>query len=190
MRETEIKRYRNLNELSQPGGIVLFGSGEDKHIPTCELRQAFTITSNLYNRSFETLPLSEAVTVYNDFVAPLAPEIVLLHIGESDISLFQERAAEFDALYHKLISTIKAQNKKCQIAVISLKNPSNDPSIETLNQHLKHIAASEQCFYGDISARKVWNPKVTMEAASFIYSLGLVRQPLYDLVRILFCYDI
>ena len=194
MREAEMKNYTKLNELAEQGGIVIFGSGSDKNIPTGELRQAFAVESKVYNRSFESISVKDALRVYKETVAAHSPETVLLHIGETDIEFFAENSAEFDNKYRKLIGYIKSQNKKCRIAIVSLRNHDSDPQIEEINKHLKYIADSEQCEYGDISARKVWNPKASMDAASFVYSIGFVRplknkRPLYDLVKMLFCYN-
>ena len=194
MREAEIKNYVKLNDLAEQGGIVIFGSGSDKNIPTGELRQAFAVESKVYNRSFESISVKDALSVYKETVAALSPETVLLHIGETDMDFFAENSTEFDNKYRKLIGYIKSQNQKCRIAIVSLKNHDSDPQIEEINKHLKYIADSEQCEYGDISARKVWNPKASMDAASFVYSIGFVRplknkRPLYDLVKMLFCYN-
>lgn len=194
MREAEIKNYVKLNDLAEQGGIVIFGSGSDKNIPTGELRQAFAVESKVYNRSFESISVKDALSVYKETVAALSPETVLLHIGETDMDFFAESPVEFDNKYRELIGYIKSQNKKCRIAIVSLRNHDSDPQIEEINKHLKYIADSEQCEYGDISARKVWNPKASMDAASFVYSIGFVRplknkRPLYDLVKMLFCYN-
>ena len=194
MREAEIKNYTKLNELAEKGGIVIFGCGVDKDIPTGEIRQAFAVESKVYNRSFESISVKDALSVYKETVAALSPETVLLHIGETDMDFFAESPVEFDNKYRELIGYIKSQNKKCRIAIISLRNHDSDPQIDEINKHLKYIADSEQCEYGDISARKVWNPKASMDAASFVYSIGFVRplknkRPLYDLVKMLFCYN-
>ena len=194
MREAEIKSYEKLNELAEQGGIVIFGSGADKNIPTGEIRQAFAVESKIYNRSFENLSVTEAVSIYKKVIAPLAPETVMIHIGEADLGIFAEKPTEFDNKYLELIKVIKAQNKKCSIAVVSLKNYDSDPKIAEMNKHLKYVADSEKCEYGDISAKKVWNPKASMDAASFVYSIGFVhplknKRPLYDLVKMLFCYE-
>lgn len=191
MREVEIKNYEKLNELAEQGGIVIFGCGADKDIPTGEIRQAFAVEEKIYNRSFENLSVTEAVGIYEKVIAPLAPETVLIHIGEADLVMFAEDPTEFDNKYLELIKVIKAQNKKCRVAVVSLKNYDNDPQIAELNKHLKYIADSEKCEYGDISAKKVWNPKASMDVASFICSIGFVhplknKRPLYDLVKMLF----
>ena len=194
MREAEIKNYTKLNELAEQGGIVIFGCGVDKDIPTCEIRQAFAVESKIYNRSFESVSVKGALSIYKETVAALSPETVLLHIGETDIEFFAENSAEFDNKYRELIGYIKSQNKKCRIAIVSLRNYDYDPQIEVINKHLKYIADSEQCEYGDISAKMVWNPKASMEVASFVYSIGFVhplknKRPLYDLVKMLFCYN-
>ena len=194
MREAEIKNYAKLNELAEQGGIVIFGCNEDKDIPTGEIRQAFAVESKVYNRSFESISVKDALSVYKETVAALSPETVLLHIGETDIDFFAENSAEFDNKYRELIGYIKSQNKKCRIAIVSLRNCDYDPQIEVINKHLKYIADSEQCEYGDISAKMVWNPKASMEVASFVYSIGFVhplknKRPLYDLVKMLFCYN-
>lgn len=194
MREAEIKKYIKLNELAEQGGIVIFGCGEDVNIPVGEVRQAFSIDAKMYNRSFKNLSITEAEAMYKTCIAPISPETVLIHIGEDDLSLFKKDAAEFDTTYRNLIAFIKKQNKKCRIAVVSMRDYDNHPIIEEMNKHLKSIADSEQCEYGDIASKKVWNPKATMSAASFVYSIGFVRplknkRPLYDLVRTLFCYE-
>ena len=194
MREAEIKKYIKLNELAEQGGIVVFGCGEDVNIPVGEVRQAFSVDAKMYNRSFKNLSITEAEAMYETCIAPINPETVLIHIGEDDLSLFKKDAAEFDTTYRKLIAFIKKQNKKCRIAVVSMREHDNHPIIAEMNQHLKNIADSEQCEYGDIASKKVWNPKSTMDAASFVYSIGFVRplrckRPLYDLVKMLFCYE-
>lgn len=192
MRGSEIEKYSNLNELADRGGIVIFGCGEDKNIPTCELRQAFEVEQKVYNRSLEQLSIIDAAEVYEEIVAPLAPETVLLHIGQDDNEFFAESPNEFDNKYRELIGIIKAENKKCRIGIVSLKNYENDPKLEEINKHLKYIAEAEQCEYGDIASRKIWNPLTTKHVASFVYSIGFVhplnnRRPLYDLVKIMFC---
>ncbi|MDO4488465.1 MAG: hypothetical protein Q4B67_05210 [Eubacteriales bacterium] len=196
MKENEIIQYRMLNKLAEQGGIVIFGSVEDKHIPTGELRQAFALESKVYNRSFESLSINDAVDAYDKVVAPLLPETVLLHLGEADRELFKAEPMEFDNRYRELIAYIRKQNKNCRIAVVSLRNYDNDPEIAEINRHLKFIADSERCEFGDISAKKVWNPITTINAASFelVYSFGFGqplknKYPLYDLVKIMFCYN-
>jgi hypothetical protein len=192
MNESEIKKYEMLNELADPNGIVVFGGSKDLTIPLGEIRQAFDVKSKMYNRSISELSVKDALSVYEDCVAPLAPETILLHIGEADLDFFKDQPSEFDNQYRALITHIKSQNRKCRIAVVSLQNDDGNPLIKDMNRHFKHIADSERCEYGDITSKKVWNPKSMRDAVSFVYSIGFVRplknrHPMYDLVKMLFC---
>ena len=190
----ETQRYNKLNALAETDGIVIFGCKEDKNIPTGELCRAFSLDTNVYNRSFDELSVKDAVEVYEQTVAPLNPETLLIHLGEADIEFFTQNPSEFDNKYRELINTVRKHNKKCRISVISLRNYKNDRNIAEMNRHLKYLADSEKCEYGDIASKRVWNPKAEMEAVSFVYSIGFVnpiknKRPLYDLVKILFCYE-
>ena len=190
--DCEVRKYQKLNELAEQGGIVVFGGSGDLKIPLGELRQAFSVESKMYNRSIAGLSVKDALSVYDECVAPIAPETVLIHIGEADRKFFEEHPSEFDNKYRELLSHIKSQNKKCRIAVISLRNYESNPQIEEINKHLKYIADFEKCEYGNIANKKVWNPQSTMNAVSFVYDIGFIRplknkRPLYDLVKILFC---
>ncbi len=194
MFENKVKKYQALNKLAEQNGIVIFGEAEDLEIPLCELKQAFELNSNLYNRSIPDISINVASEIYDTCIAPLDPETILLHIGAADLKFFKENTSDFVQKYLELIQHIKSSNKKCNIVIISLKNYKEDTTISDLNKHLKYIAESEQCEYIDISAKRVWNPQQTKDVVSFVYSTGFVRplkkrRPTYDLVKILFCYE-
>ena len=193
MRTLELKKYQRLNEIAEQGGIVIFGSDEDMSIPVGELRQAFSIESKMYNRSFSNLSIKDALEVYKKIIEPLEPETLLLHIGSSDLAFFSENPTEFDNTYRELLGKIRLENPKIRIAIVSLRNYTEDTQIQEMNTHLKYIADSEKCEYGDISSKRVWNPKNTIDMVSFIYSLNYVRhlnnkRPLHDLVKMTFGY--
>ena len=171
----EAMKYTLLNELAEQGGVVILGGTEDVSIPLCELKQAFSMNTPLYNRSMRGLSVTDARDAYARYAAPLAPDTVLLHLGAEDLPLFEADAARFDQLYRELIQSIRAQNAKCSITVISLRNPQDSPVIANMNRHLQYIAESEQCQWGDITVRRVWNPRETQEVVSFVYALGFVR---------------
>ena len=190
MREQEIKKYKTLNSISEQDGIVIFGSTEDIYIPLCELKQAFGIKENCYNRSFENFTISEACDIYADCVADLSPETILLHIEDEES--FKFSADKFTNDYRKLISQIRKNNKKCRIGIVSAKNYDSNSEIAELNKQLKYIADSEKCEFCDISQKRVWNPQQTKDIVSFVYNIGFVhplknKRPLNDLVRLLFC---
>ena len=194
MFENEIQKYQSLNDLAESNGIVIFGGTDDKHIPLCELKQAFTLNSNLYNRSIAGLSILNAPELYDVLVAPLCPEYILLHIGDADLKFFRESPTVFNQKYQEFIQHIKASGAKCNIAIISLKNYEDEEAVAEINKYLKYIADSEQCEYIDIATKRVWNPKQTKDVISFVYSTGFVRplkkkHPINDLVKILFCYE-
>ena len=194
MKETEILKYQKLNELAQTGGIVILGGSEDLNIPLCEIRQAFEMEENLYNRSFMDFSVTDSVVAYDACVSALKPETILLHVGQMDLDVLQQNAAEFDSQYRALINHIRVQNKHCRIAIVSLRNYENDPVIANMNTHLKYIADMEHCEYGDIASRRVWNPKATLDAANFVRNIGFMRplkveRSIFDLTKMLFCTD-
>ena len=191
MNDIEFKKYEKLNEFAETGGIVIFGGTEDRMIPTAELKQAFAIEEKVYNRSVKDLSVLDACSAYKACVEELAPETVLLHIGEADEALFKKDASSFDCAYEELISYIKSKNRKCQIGIISLCNDKNDTTISEMNKHLKVIADTNCCDYMDLASKRVWNPKSIKESVSFMYSMGFVRplkcqRPVYDLMKLFF----
>jgi len=192
--ESVIKTYRSLNSLAATGGVVIFGGAKDRLIPLGELKETFDLQYTFNNRSVPGLCLANAENTYDQCVASLAPQGIYLHIGDADIALFTENAAGFDERYCHLVQHIRSLDQKCRIAIVSLKNPDNEPVITELNKHLAVIAQNENCEFCDIAKQQVWNPKQTKEVVSFLYSVGFVRplmqkRPLQDIAKILFCYD-
>ena len=192
--ESVIKTYRSLNSLAATGGVVIFGGAKDRLIPLGELKETFDLQYTFNNRSVPGLCLANAENTYDQCVASLAPQEIYLHIGDVDIALFTENAAGFDERYCHLVQHIRSLNQKCRIAIVSLKNPDNEPVITELNKHLAVIAQNKNCEFCDIAKQQVWNPKQTKEVVSFLYSVGFVRplmqkRPLQDIAKILFCYD-
>lgn len=194
MTDKDLKKYKSLNEIAEKGGIVIFGGSDDKNIPLCELKQAFSLNSDVYNRSVTNLSVNNALEIYSKCIAELYPETVLLHIGDADLKLYKDNPSDFEQKYCNLINRIKTDNKKCDVAVVSLKNYKNNADITMLNKSLKNIADSEHCDYCDVSAKRVWNPKQTKDIISFVYDIGFVRplrkkRPVSDMVRTLFCWE-
>lgn len=190
MKNAETAKYAKLNELAAQGGVVILGGAADREIPLCELKQAFGLETMLYNRSVEGISVNNAAELYDACVAPLAPETVLLHIGDADIRLFASDPDRFVQKYRELVGHIRKNDPSCGIVVVSLANPDDSADIAEMNRHLKYIAESERCQYGDIAAKKVWNPRETRGVMAFLNAMGFGgarHQPIYDLIRILFC---
>ena len=194
MFEEKIAKYKSLNQLAEADGTVIFGTRSDVNIPLGELKQAFALSGSIYNRSFSELSAADAATIYSECVAELYPDTVLVRIGDADVYDFDGKEPAFEENYRTLIGTIREKNKDCRIVIVSLKNYDNDITVAEINKHLGEIADSEKCEFEDISAKRSWNVKESSETASFIYDIGFVRplnikRPIYNLVRILFCYE-
>ena len=186
--------YPLLNDLAETGGVVILGGADDINIPLGELKQAFSIDANIYNRSVEDLSISNTESYYDRYVSPLQPESIMLHIGELDLEMYSRSPEEFDRLYHHLIAHIRSTNAKCEIVIISVRNAANHPTIASMNRSLRYIADSDLCQFADVTTPRVWNPRETRSVSSFVYSLGFVRpltgkRPLGDMIRVLFCYN-
>lgn len=193
MNNNEINNYQALNSMIETESIVLFGNTADRGIPVTELASSFKYTTPAYNRSLTDLSLEEASDLYEACVAPLCPESVLVHLGESDLELFKVYPAGFDTAYGMLISTIRKNNKKCRIALISIVNPENNKLVEEMNKHIEYIANANKCEYCDISNGCQEVTLSSQKLKSFIYGTGFVsplkiKRPNYDLVKILFGY--
>ena len=87
--------YHSLNELANPNGMIIFGGNSDISIPLCELKQAFALDNDIYNRSFSDLSVTNALEYYDTYIADLKPESILIHIGESDIDFFLSAPSKF-----------------------------------------------------------------------------------------------
>ena len=194
MFNAEITKYKSLNHLAESNGIVIFGENKDVNIPLGELKQAFALNDCIYNRSFSNMLVEEAAKIYDECIADLYPDTVLLHIGDGDVSYFEGKETVFEASYRSLIATIREKNKDCRIVIVSLKNYNNNDTVAKINCLLKKIADTEKCEFEDISTKSAWNIKESSEVTSFLYDVGFVRplnikRPIYNLVRILFCYE-
>jgi len=194
MFEKEIAKYKFLNQLAEADGTVIFGGCSDVNIPLGELKQAFALSGNIYNRSFSDLSAADAVKIYSECVAELCPDTVIVHIGDADVSDFGGKEPAFEENYRALIGTIREKNKGCRIVIVALKNYDNNTTTAEINKLLGEIADSEKCEFEDISTKRVWNVKESSETTSFLYDIGFVRplnikRPIYNLVKILFCYE-
>ncbi len=190
MFEQEITRYQKLNRLAESNGVVIIGSGTDASIPVGELKQAFYLKDNIYNRSFAALKASDGTNVYNSCVAELCPDTVILHIGENDTENFDEHKKEFEISYRNLINNIRSSNKKRQIVIVPVKNDSSTAA--EINGLLKNIAKAENCIFEDITTKNPGISHEDRETLSMLCSLGFVsplkaKHHIGNLVRVLFC---
>ncbi|MBO7584023.1 MAG: hypothetical protein J6T20_09555 [Treponema sp.] len=189
----------SLDEFINPKGqsnreeknaVILLGNGLDTKIPVQSLGKEFKFNFKIYNKSCEKLSSENVKEYFSEAIAPLAPEGIMIHLGENDLNLCMNNSALFDTKYFELIQQIKSINKKCRIALISLANPQNNKAISLVNRHIKAIADSEKCSYVNLDNAHLWNPAATKAAVEFAHSMGLnTRKPLNDVAEILYSYE-
>ena len=184
-----LDEYINRKPLAveKKNGVILMGCGIDKLIPVAELAGEYNFNFEIYNKSDSNLSCANAATYFAKAVAPLAPEGILIHLGENDINMIRSNPSAFDSCYINLLQSIRECNKACRIALVSVDNPNVDKTIELLNGHIKAIAASEKASFVSLANSKLWHPESIKAASSFAYSMGLnVRKPLNDVAEILY----
>lgn len=167
--------------------VILMGSCLDTEIPVSNLAKEFSFNFDIYNKSAVNLSVANAGDYFNKNLATLAPEGILLHLGEKDLQLFKSDSSAFDRGYLQLIESIKAVNKNCRIALISIENPGKDKSVNLMNAHIKAIADAEKTSFVNLENARLWNPEATKTSSAFAYNMGLkIRKPLSDVAEILY----
>ena len=178
---------RKPKAVEKKNGVILMGSAADKSIPVSELAGEYKFNFELYNKSDSSLSAAGAKDYFEKVIAPLKPEGMLIHLGENDAALIRTNSSLFDKYYLELIQSIKACNKACRIALVSVDNPNKDKTIDLLNVHIKAIAAAEKISFVSLENAKFWHPESTKAACNFAYSMGLnIRKPLNDVAEILY----
>lgn len=187
--QEEDMNYQELNTVAKKNAVILFGGDLDKQIPVAELAQSFDFNFQIYNRSEEKLSVKQARTFFQDNINAMEPEGIIIHLGDSDMNLFKTNSADFDKYYLTLLAAVKACNKKCRIALVSVNNPNSDKTIAEMNRHIKALADSEKAVFINLDNAKLWNPQAAKASVSFAYGMGLkVRKPLTDVAEILYSY--
>ncbi len=180
---------KNADSAEKKNGVILMGGAIDKAIPVAQLANEYSFNFELYNKSESGLTISHAKEYFEKTVAPLAPEGLLIHLGENDALFAKTNPSAFDAYYTGLIMSVRSCNKNCRIALVSIDNPDNDKNIELMNAHIKAIAYAENLSYINLENAKLWHPESTKAACNFAHSMGLkTRKPLNDVAEILYSY--
>ena len=178
---------RPAKAVEKKNAVILMGGAMDTAIPVSNLAKEFSFNFDIYNKSAANLNITSAKAYFDKAVAPLAPEGILIHLGENDMSAFKNDSSAFDMAYLNLIESIKACNKNCRVALISVANADGDKNLALMNAHIKAIADSEKVSFVSIDNAKLWNPEANKAASSFAYDMGLkIRKPLRDVAEILY----
>ena len=175
--------------VEKKNGVILMGGTLDKAIPVSQLAGEYSFNFEIYNKSDASLNVTNAKNYFEKAISTLAPEGILIHIGENDANLIKTNPSNFDTYYIELIESIRSCNKACRIALVSIDNPNADKSIELINAHIKAIAGAEKATFVNLENAKLWHPESTKAACNFAHSMGLkVRKPLNDVAEILYSY--
>lgn len=175
--------------VEKKNGVILMGGTLDKAIPVSQLAGEYSFNFEIYNKSDASLNVTNAKNYFKKAISTLAPEGILIHIGENDANLIKTNPSNFDTYYIELIESIRSCNKACRIALVSIDNPNADKSIELINAHIKAIAGAEKATFVNLENAKLWHPESTKAACNFAHSMGLkVRKPLNDVAEILYSY--
>ena len=175
--------------VENKNAVILFGGSLDKNIPVADLSREYNFNFDIYNKSCENITLPIALEYFKKNIAKMIPEGIIIHLGENDISLFQNDSAAFDNYYLTLLDEIKAVNKDCRIALISINNPAGNKNLALMNAHINAIAQTEKAVFINLENAKLWNPEATKAANEFAYAMGLkIRKPLRDVAEIFYSY--
>ena len=149
--EREAEEYCRLNEFAVRNGIVLFGSTFAKDIPVGELRQAFELDCNIYNRSFADVSVFDAEALLIKCAESLAPSKILLQLGETDLERGYKSVPEIIAAYDSLVKSIIKRNRFTDIVIVSVCENSNGIQPSEFNSQLEKLAKKNKCRFADIS---------------------------------------
>lgn len=175
--------------VENKNAVILFGGSLDKNIPVAGLSREYNFNFDIYNKSCENITLPAALEYFKENIAKMIPEGIIIHLGENDISLFQNDSAAFDNYYLTLLDEIKAVNKDCRIALISINNPAGNKNLALMNAHINAIAQTEKAVFINLENAKLWNPEAAKAANEFAYAMGLkIRKPLRDVAEIFYSY--
>ena len=146
--EDEMETYREMNSVTEAGGVVLFGSNTFAALPVGELTQAFRITEPIYNRSIRDVRIDQIESYLKVCLFDLNPRKIFVNMGDIDILDENIDVDNFISRYEWLLYMI---HTKTQAAIYIVPIVSISPTAFRINQRLKDLAASTGCRYIDVS---------------------------------------
>lgn len=146
--EDEMEKYRELNSITEAGGIVLFGSNTFASLPVGELTQAFRITEPIYNRSIRDVRIDQIESYLKVCLYDLNPRKIFVNMGDTDILDENVDADNFISKYEWLLYMI---HTKTQATIYIVPIVSDSPAAHRINQRLKALASQTGCKYIDVS---------------------------------------
>lgn len=151
MYEREAEEYCELNEVAATNGVVMFGSTFAKEIPVGELRQAFDLSFNIYNRSFTDVSVFDAEPLLIKCAESLAPSKLILQLGETDLERGFKSVPEIISAYDTLVKNIKKRNRFTEVVIVSVCENENGVQPAVFNSELEKMAKKNKCRFADIT---------------------------------------
>lgn len=146
--EDEMETYREMNSITEAGGVVLFGSNTFAALPVGELAQAFRITEPIYNRSIKDVRIDQIESYLKVCLYDLNPRKIFVNMGDIDILDENVDADNFISKYEWLLYMI---HTKTQASIYIVPIVSNSPAAFKINQRLKALASQTGCKYIDVT---------------------------------------
>lgn len=146
--EDEMEKYRELNSITEAGGVVLFGSNTFASLPVGELTQAYRITEPIYNRSIRDVRINQIESYLKVCLYDLNPRKIFVNMGDIDILDENVDVDNFISKYEWLLYMI---HTKTQASIYVVPVVSDSPAAFKINQRLKALASQTGCKYIDVS---------------------------------------
>ena len=146
--EDEMETYRELNSITEAGGVVLFGSNTFASLPVGELTQAFRITEPVYNRSIKDIRIDQIESYLKVCLYDLNPRKIFVNMGDVDIRDENVDIDNFISKYEWLLYMI---HTKTEASIYIVPVISDSPAAFKINQRLKELAKQSGCKYIDVS---------------------------------------
>lgn len=146
--EDEMETYREMNSITEAGGVVLFGSNTFASLPIGELAQAFRITEPIYNRSIKDVRIDQIESYLKVCLYDLNPRKIFVNMGDIDILDENVDIDNFISKYEWLLYMI---HTKTQASIYIVPIVSGCPAAFKINQRLKALASQTGCKYIDVT---------------------------------------
>lgn len=147
--DDEMETYRELNSITEAGGVVLFGSNTFASLPVGELTQAFRITEPIYNRSIRNVRIDQIESYLKVCLYDLNPRKIFVNMGDIDILDENVDIDNFISKYEWLLYMI---HTKTQASIYIVPVISDSETAFNINQRLKALASQTGCKYIDVSS--------------------------------------
>ena len=141
-----MEKYKELNSVTETGGILLFGSDYSSSMPLGELAHSFHLDMPIYNRSIKNISIDNIQTYMDVCMFDLHPQKIFINIGESDIKNPDLDIDSFISKYEWMLYTIHTK-VNAEIYIVSVI--SRNALASRINARLKTLADQSGCQYID-----------------------------------------